>query len=125
MNYMAACGGDCESVDKSTLKWFKIAEAGYLSPDGNGGTWATNKLLDNNYTWPVKVPSTIAAGNYVLRHEILALHAAGQADGAQNYPQCINLQVTGGGTAKPDGVVGTELYKVGHGVYAVSTERRC
>lgn len=30
--------------------------------------------------------------------------------GAQNYPQCFNLEVTGSGTAEPEGVLGTELY---------------
>jgi cellulase len=48
----------------------------------------------------------------VLRHEILALHAAGQTNGAQAYPQCINIVVSGSGTGKlSGGTVGTSLYK--------------
>lgn len=55
------------------------------------------------------------SGNFVLRHEIIALHSAGQEDGAQNYPQCINIKVTGGGSAQPcnagaDCRKGTKLY---------------
>ncbi|RBA13276.1 hypothetical protein FPRO05_13703 [Fusarium proliferatum] len=30
--------------------------------------------------------------------------------GAQNYPQCLNIEITGSGTAKPEGVLGTKLY---------------
>jgi hypothetical protein len=74
------------------------------------GTWASDQLIANNNSWVVTIPTDIAPGNYVLRHEIIALHSAGQVDGAQNYPQCVNLQVTGSGTATPSGVLGTALY---------------
>jgi hypothetical protein len=57
-----------------------------------------------------KIP-TIAPGNYVVRHEIIALHAASQANGAQNYPFCFNLAISGNGTAKPAGVLATSFYK--------------
>jgi hypothetical protein len=46
-----------------------------------------------------------------MRHEIIALHSAGNSNGAQNYPQCFNLQVTGGGSDKPAGTLGEALYK--------------
>ena len=60
------------------------------------------------------IPSSIAAGNYVLRHEIIALHSARTIDGAQNYPHCINLKVTGSGTDQlSSGTLGTALYKPG------------
>jgi hypothetical protein len=61
--------------------------------------------------WNVTIPTNIASGKYVLRHEIIALHSAGSQDGAQNYPQCINLEVTGGaGTADPTGTPSEALY---------------
>jgi lytic cellulose monooxygenase (C1-hydroxylating) len=47
----------------------------------------------------------------VIRHEIIALHGAQNVDGAQNYPQCLNLKVTGSGSVTPtSGVAGTSLY---------------
>lgn len=46
-------------------------------------------LIKNNFSWDLTIPN-LAPGNYVVRHEIIALHAAGQANGAQSYPQCIN-----------------------------------
>lgn len=66
-------------------------------------------IADNN-SWLVEIPPTIAPGYYVLRHELIALHGAGSQNGAQNYPQCFNLQITGSGTAQPSGVKGTNLY---------------
>lgn len=59
----------------------------------------------------MKIPSGIAPGHYVLRHEILALHSAGSPGGAQSYPQCLNLEITGSGSDTPAGVSGTALYK--------------
>lgn len=47
----------------------------------------------------------------MLRHEIIALHGAATLNGAQNYPQCINIEITGSGTAAPTGTLGTALYK--------------
>ncbi|KAK6064636.1 glycosyl hydrolase family 61 [Seiridium cupressi] len=107
LTYVAACGSDCSAVDKTTLEWVKIDESGY---DSSTSTWAAQALIDNNSTWTTTVPSTLAAGNYVFRHEIIALHGASSADGAQNYPQCMNIEVTGSGTDSPSGTLGTALY---------------
>lgn len=46
----------------------------------------------------------------MLRHEMIALHEGAQANGAQMYPQCINIEVTGSGSKLPGGVAGTALY---------------
>lgn len=84
---------------------------------GLGGTWASDLLIANEFKWDVQIPRTLVAGAYVIRHEILALHVAEALDGAQAYPQCVNIWVNDGGSEvlerKPltGGVVGTELYK--------------
>jgi lytic cellulose monooxygenase (C1-hydroxylating) len=68
-------------------------------------------MPQNNFTTSFTVPSKLRAGNYVLRHEIIALHGAQNDNGAQLYPQCINLKVSGSGTVAPSGgVPGTSLY---------------
>ncbi|KAL2163010.1 hypothetical protein VTH06DRAFT_6846 [Thermothelomyces fergusii] len=108
IDYLAACNGDCETVDKTSLRWFKIDGAGY---DKSTGRWAADALRANGNSWLVQIPSDLKAGNYVLRHEIIALHGANNANGAQSYPQCINLRVTGGGNNLPSGVPGTSLYR--------------
>lgn len=73
-------------------------------------TWAAYDLAADNNSWTVTVPSNLASGNYVFRHEIIAVHGASSLDGAQNYPQCVNIAVTGGGSASPSGTLGTALY---------------
>lgn len=111
VTYLAPCNGDCANVDKSTLEFFKIAETGLIDNSNPPGFWAADRLQENSGTWTVNVPSDIASGNYVLRNEIIALHSAGSKGGAQNYPQCINIEVTGGGSASPQGTPGVELYE--------------
>ncbi|KAK0102248.1 hypothetical protein ONS95_005871 [Cadophora gregata] len=106
IDYLASCKGDCSTVDKTALEFFKIDEKGL-----EAGSWASDELMNNNASWAVTIPATIAPGNYVLRHEIIALHGAGSANGAQLYPFCLNLEVTGGGSDVPVGTLGTALYK--------------
>ena len=111
IDYLANCNGPCEKVDKTTLEFFKIDGVGLVSDNPSPGTWASDELISNNQSWVVKIPETLAAGNYVLRHEIIALHSAEEAGGAQFYPHCVNLAITGTGTSKPSGTLGTALYK--------------
>ncbi|KAJ5640243.1 uncharacterized protein N7484_008105 [Penicillium longicatenatum] len=110
ITYLANCGDSCETVDKTTLEFFKISGVGLVSDTDVPGTWGDDQLIANNNSWLVEIPPTIEAGYYVLRNEIIALHSAEESDGAQNYPQCFNLHVTGSGTESPTGVLGTELY---------------
>jgi cellulase len=105
LTYIAPCGGDCSNVDKEALKWIKIDEAGF-----ENGTWAGQKLMDNDFTWSTKVPETIAPGNYVFRNEIINLHDAATQNVAQLYPQCMNIAIVSDGTDVPQGVPGTDLY---------------
>ena len=111
IDYLANCNGECTTVDKTTLKFNKIDEAGLVSWDSQPGHWATDDLLAADKKWTVTILPNIAPGNYVLRHELIGLHGAFQDAGAQNYPQCINLKVSGSGTdALANGTAGTALY---------------
>ncbi|KAL3470631.1 glycoside hydrolase [Aspergillus californicus] len=110
LDYLANCGSSCQTVDKTTLEFFKISEVGLIDDSTVPGYWGTDELIENNSAWLVQIPESIAPGNYVLRHELIALHGAHTEGGAQNYMQCINLQISGSGTAQPVGVLGTELY---------------
>lgn len=110
LDYLANCNGPCETADKTKLEWFKIDQLGLVSNQVVDGFWASDVLIANNNSWTVTIPTSIAAGNYVLRHEIIALHTASSTDGAQNYPQCVNLAISSSGTAKPAGVLATTFY---------------
>ncbi|KAK2027176.1 hypothetical protein LX32DRAFT_674308 [Colletotrichum zoysiae] len=111
IDYLAKCSGDCETVDKTSLNFFKISAGGVIDMSLSNGKWADDVLIGNGFTWTLQIPANLAPGNYVLRHEIIALHSGGNPNGAQAYPQCFNLQVTGGGSLSPAGVKGTSLYK--------------
>lgn len=111
MTFLANCNGPCETVDKTKLQFFKIDQLALLDPKPAYGTWSTDVMIANNLTWTVEIPPSIASGNYVLRHEIIALHASSQPNGAQNYPFCFNLAISSNGTAKPVGIPATSFFK--------------
>ncbi|OBZ72745.1 Cellulose-growth-specific protein [Grifola frondosa] len=101
MTYMASCGSTtCDQFDAANAQWFKIAEVG---KDSNG-TWAQQQLFDGQAV-SVGLPSNIAAGNYLIRHEIIALHTAMTEGGAEFYPSCTQLKVGGSATGTPSSTV--------------------
>ncbi|KAK6440955.1 hypothetical protein LTR95_002826 [Oleoguttula sp. CCFEE 5521] len=103
LDYLAACpNNDCSTVTKTDLNFAKIDQVGLVS-GSSPGYWGEDQLAVANRSWTVTIPSSLAAGAYVLRHEILALHSARSANGAQAYPQCVNLMVSGGGSATVKG----------------------
>lgn len=103
--------GDCTIQTATALKWTKISQSGLITSGGTG-TWATDNLINNNSTNSAVIPRNLKAGNYVIRQEIIALHGAENDNGAQNYPQCLNLKVGGSGTVTlPSGTDGSALYK--------------
>lgn len=111
LSFLAACpGNDCTKADKTKLKFFKVDAQGLIDGTKPPGVWATDVMVANNASWSFEIPPNIKAGQYVLRHETIALHQAQGENGAQNYPFCMNLDIKGSGTAQPEGVLGTELY---------------
>ena len=111
LDYLAPCANnDCSTVDKTALKFAKIDQVG-LHNGPAPGNWAVNDLVANNNSWTVTIPASLKAGAYVLRHEIISLHAARSDNQAQNYPQCVNLMVSGGGSKTPSGASPTTFYK--------------
>ncbi|KAG8944249.1 Esterase/lipase/thioesterase [Tulasnella sp. 408] len=80
--------------------WFKVAEAGL---DTSTNTWAAIKLIADGNKYSFTIPSTLAPGQYIIRHEIIALHSSYTYPGAQSYPSCIQIEVTGSGTVTPSG----------------------
>jgi len=95
IQYMASCNGDCTKFDATQAQWFKIYEDGY---DGN--VWASDKLIQNGLSVTSTIPADLAPGQYLFRHEMIALHSAGAP---QNYPSCAQLEITGSGTQKATG----------------------
>ncbi|ESK89694.1 glycoside hydrolase family 61 protein [Moniliophthora roreri MCA 2997] len=97
--YMASCGGSCASANSNSLKWFKIAETGLKSGTVGNGVWGNTDVM-NTLKYTTTIPKALADGEYLIRHELLALH---QANTPQFYPECGQLKVTGGGGKTPSG----------------------
>ncbi|KAF7325011.1 hypothetical protein MKEN_00543500 [Mycena kentingensis (nom. inval.)] len=81
LTYMADCGDDCTTFNSAKAK------AG------------SSRTSTSPQTSPF--PSNLAPGNYLIRHEIIALHLAESQGGAEFYPSCTQLRVGGSGTGKP------------------------
>ncbi|KAH7083990.1 glycoside hydrolase [Paraphoma chrysanthemicola] len=102
LTYMARC---CNTyLPASDPVWFKIAHDGLrtTNPDWLKSDWAVTPLITTpnsgvNYT----IPACLKPGYYLVRHEIIALHSAYNEGGAQFYPGCHQLQVTGEGNGVP------------------------
>ncbi|OLN87460.1 Polysaccharide monooxygenase Cel61a 7 [Colletotrichum chlorophyti] len=105
ITYMAKCPeAGCSSWQPGTDKvWFKVQEGGR---DGTSNTWAATPLMKaGNEGVKYTVPECIEPGQYLVRHEIIALHASYQYPGAQFYPGCHQLEVTGSGSTSPADLV--------------------
>jgi hypothetical protein len=94
--YLASCGStSCDKFDASNAQWFKINEVGKRN-----GQWVQKDQF-NGKAHSFKLPSNLARGGYLLRHEIVALHLADQPGGAEFYPACIQINVGGNQSGAP------------------------
>jgi hypothetical protein len=97
MTYMASCGEQtCDKFDSTKAKWFKIGEEGKKAD----GTWLQNDLKNGGVAHAT-IPSNLAAGNYLIKHEIIALHLATSLGGAEFYEGCAQLKVGGNKNGHP------------------------
>ncbi|KAH8813896.1 glycoside hydrolase [Flagelloscypha sp. PMI_526] len=90
------------------LKWFKIYHDG-LEPTSQ--VWGVDKMIAAKGQVTFTIPKCIASGQYLMRHELIALHAASGYPGAQFYMECAQIEVTGGGSTSPATVSFPGAYK--------------
>lgn len=106
MTYMAACEGTtCDNFDASGAKWFKIHQVG-LQNIGSANAqrvWYQKEIMNGN-SLTVPLPNNIKPGDYLVRHEILALHLANEGK-AEYYPSCTQIRISGSGTGVPSQTV--------------------
>jgi len=94
LTYLANCGSTtCDQFDITQAKWFKIQQLGMK--DAN--SWYLADIAAGAVA-NSSIPSNLAPGNYLIRHEIIALQIAG---GAEFYPSCSQLRVGGSQTGAP------------------------
>ncbi|KAL9595597.1 MAG: hypothetical protein Q9179_004916 [Wetmoreana sp. 5 TL-2023] len=106
-SHMGPCSVYMKKVDNSAADnnaagpgWFKIFEEDY---DNSTAQWCTSKIMANDGKLSVNLPTDIAAGYYLVRPELLALHQADKSPpDPQFYVGCaqIFLQSTGSSTPK-------------------------
>ncbi|KAJ7644134.1 glycoside hydrolase family 61 protein [Roridomyces roridus] len=96
LTYLASCGSaSCTQFDASQAMWFKIQQSGR---DANGWVQAElNSGAPANFT----LPANLAPGNYLLRHEIIALQNGVSPGGAEFYASCSQLVVAGSESGGP------------------------
>jgi hypothetical protein len=93
MTYMAKCPSTgCINWNPKDAAWFKISETG-LKPGST--TWFMEDI-ENGKSYTTKIPANIPNGDYIIRHELLALHFATKMNQAQFYPSCSQVRVIGG-----------------------------
>ncbi|KAF8319671.1 glycoside hydrolase, partial [Clavulina sp. PMI_390] len=91
LTYMAACSDSTCGDDPTTLEFFKIQQDSYM--EGSTTTWVQD-LIYKGYPYNVTIPTALANGNYIMRHELINM--APGAGNDEDYPSCFQLTVTGG-----------------------------
>ncbi|KAI1770502.1 carbohydrate-binding module family 1 protein [Hypoxylon cercidicola] len=87
---------DASTADGST-PWYKIFADSWSAKGsvGDGDNWGTNDLNSCCGKMDVPIPADTPAGDYLLRAEVIALHTASSAGGAQFYVSCYQITVAG------------------------------
>ncbi|KDR76812.1 hypothetical protein GALMADRAFT_31073, partial [Galerina marginata CBS 339.88] len=97
LTYMASCGTKaCNDFDITQAKWFKIQQDGMMS----SSTWYLANVAAGAVA-NASIPRNLAPGNYLIRHEIIALQIAVSMGGAEFYPSCSQLRIGGDQTGAP------------------------
>ncbi|KAG9102262.1 hypothetical protein FRC07_010251 [Ceratobasidium sp. 392] len=96
ITYMAKvpAGQTADKVDPSKLDFFKVQQSGQTSKGAL--KWIVAEQMKKGTDYVVNIPKAIANGDYIMRHEIIALHLADKKGGAEFYASCFQLKVTGG-----------------------------
>jgi hypothetical protein len=94
MTYMASCGATgCANFDGQGAEFFKISELG-RKEGGDGRSWFMGDLTTGpDATLSVTLPTDLPAGEYLVRHELIAMQLGGSSGGAEFYPACFQIRL--------------------------------
>jgi len=73
MVWMYPCNGEFTACTGKEARWFKIDQLGLYGKSLPSEDWGTAIVLKTN-KWTSRIPSNLKPGNYLIRHELLALH---------------------------------------------------
>ncbi|KAJ7598794.1 glycoside hydrolase family 61 protein [Mycena floridula] len=100
--YMAkAPSGNVSTFAGDGAVWFKVYQITAVTNGGTSITFPAQNIPSVSF----KIPSSLPSGQYLVRMEAIALHAASTFQGAQFYISCGQVQVTGGGSGTPGPLV--------------------
>ncbi|KAJ7104508.1 glycoside hydrolase family 61 protein [Mycena belliarum] len=100
--YMAkAPNGNVSTFTGDGAVWFKVYEITAATDGGKTITFPAQNVPSVSFT----IPKSLPTGQYLVRMEALALHAATTFGGAQWYISCGQVSVTGGGSGTPGPLV--------------------
>ncbi|KZV78885.1 hypothetical protein EXIGLDRAFT_689474 [Exidia glandulosa HHB12029] len=101
ITYMYRCTSETCMPAAGEEGWFKIDQQGM----DEKGIWAQTAMMHNE-SINVVVPSTVPDGDYLVRHEVIALQNAVNRGQAEFYISCTQVHVKGGsiGSGSLDGV---------------------
>ncbi|KAK4156346.1 glycoside hydrolase [Chaetomidium leptoderma] len=95
-------GSSAKTFDGSGAVWFKIGTAMPTMDANKQLVWPGQNTYE---TIKATIPANTPDGEYLLRVEQIALHMAMQANKAQFYLACSQIQITGGGSGTPGPLV--------------------
>ncbi|KAH8158473.1 hypothetical protein CIB48_g9775 [Xylaria polymorpha] len=77
-------------ADATGPGWFKLWGEGY---DMEADKWATEKIIDTNGLMSIQIPTSLPAGNYLFRPEVVAMHNVTPEVEPQFYIGCAQIFV--------------------------------
>ncbi|KAG8983233.1 hypothetical protein FRB90_006212 [Tulasnella sp. 427] len=96
-------GKTAATWDGSGSVWFKLYQSGLVNASSH--QWASDVVNANGGKHSLVIPKCIPTGQYLLRVESIALHAASTYPGAQFFLGCAQLNISSGGTGTPSPLV--------------------
>ncbi|KAH8833434.1 glycoside hydrolase [Flagelloscypha sp. PMI_526] len=107
--YIAKAPSTAASFNGQGAVWTKLFSAGLLNATSQ--YWESDLVNTSSGKHDVKLPTSLPAGEYLLRAEHIALHVASSYPGAQFYVGCAQIKISSGGSASPAKVSLPGAYK--------------
>lgn len=93
VNFMASCGnGGCATFDSAKAEFFKVSELGKYP--GTDNWYMADLTTGPNGTTSFTIPPTLPAGEYLIRHDLIAMHNGLSEGGVEFYPACIQIRLS-------------------------------
>ncbi|KAG8988367.1 hypothetical protein FRB90_002794 [Tulasnella sp. 427] len=90
MTYLGKCEGSCTTTDPTKINFFKIHQVDFVP---GTHTWVQSQTLYKGLPFNFTLPEDLPNGDFIMRHEVIALHNAMNQGGAEIFPQCIQINV--------------------------------